>query len=444
MLNDTPRTADDVRLLELTLISSNGKNADLRKIFNTINIYEDIFQHVITGTIQLIDGINLLGDFAVHGNEYLSIKFEKVGLKEKYDKVFRVYKITDREKSPASQTQTYVLHFCSDELVFSNQQSISRSFTGENVSDYVKSICQTDLRVNKNRLAAFDQSKGPSEFVLTRKNPLDAIQYLTENAFGDSNSPFFFYENKNGFNFQSLINLYKNASLGILKYDRAQYTAAPDTSPFDSINKMKNFKFNSTFDMVKATREGLYSSKLYTLDLITQKYTKGEISILDEKTRDVMIDGYFPFNDASNRKNEPVYAAYDSKIRYWLTNKSHSNLPYFISKRVRSNDTYVEEILAQRQMLIETINNTELHCVVPGNPLYSVGFTLDVEMPAFSVDQENQQNYDEYYSGRYLITAVRHVITPNSLQTVMELSKNSVSARISKAAGNSHKVAKLF
>ena len=80
MLNDTPRTADDVRLLELTLISSNGKNADLRKIFNTINIYEDIFQHVITGTIQLIDGINLLGDFAVHGNEYLSIKFEKVGL----------------------------------------------------------------------------------------------------------------------------------------------------------------------------------------------------------------------------------------------------------------------------------------------------------------------------------------------------------------------------
>jgi hypothetical protein len=65
-------------------------------------------------------------------------------------------------------------------------------------------------------------------------------------------------------------------------------------------------------------------------------------------------------------------------------------------------------------------------------------------MPAFSVDQENQQNYDEYYSGRYLITAVRHVITPNSLQTVMELSKNSVSARISKAAGNSHKVAKLF
>lgn len=444
MRNETARTADDVKIIELTLISSTGKNADLTKIFNTINIYEDIFSHVITGTIQLIDGVNLLGEFSVHGNEYLSVVLEKVGLNNRdarYERMFRIYKITDREKSPASQTQTYVLHFCSEELIFSNQQSISKAFTGKNTSDYVSAICKFDLQIPESRLGAFDKSKGSTEFAITRKNPLDAIQYLTEQSFGDSNSPFFFYENKNGFNFQSLINIYKSASLGELVYDRAAYTTDSNESPYTNINKIKSFKFNSNFDIVKATEEGVYSSKLYTLDLVRQKYVKGEISILDEQTKQVMIDGYFPFNETPNKKNEPLYAAYDSKVRYWLTNKDRSNLPYFISKRVRSNDSYVEEILAQRKMLIEAINNTELHCVVPGNPLYSVGYTLSIKVPAFSVDQENQQNYDEYYSGTYLISAVRNVITPTSWQTVIELSKNSLSAPLDGAAGNYNKIA---
>ena len=444
MVNNTAKTADDVKIVELTLISSMGKNADLSKIFNVLNIYEDIFEHVINGTIQLVDGVNLLGEFAIHGNEYLLVKLEKIGLNDraaKYERKFRIYKITDREKSSASQTQTYVLHFCSDELVFSNQQSISRAFSGKNTSDYVKTICRRDLQIPDSKLGSFDQSKGPTEFALTRKNPLDAIQYLTENSFGDSNSPFFFYENNNGFNFQSLINIYKSASLGELVYNRAAYTTNSNEGPYTNLNKIKSFKFNSNFDIVKATEEGMYSSKLYTLDLITQKYVKGEISILDEQTKQVMIDGYFPFNETPNKNNDPLYAAYDSKVRYWLTNKDRSNLPYFISKRVRSNDTYVEEILAQRKMLIEAINNTELHCVVPGNPLYSVGYTLNIKVPAFTVDKDNQQNYDEYYSGTYLISAVRNVITPNAWQTVLELSKNSLSAPLSSAAGNFNQIA---
>ena len=444
MINDTARTADDVKILELTLISSSGRNADLTKIFNVINIYEDIFEHVIKGTIQLIDGVNLLSEFSVHGNEFLKVAVEKVGLSGKdsrYEKIFRIYKITDREKSPASQTQTYVLHFCSEELLFSNQQSISRSFTGENTSNYIKAICKSDLQISNSKFGAFDQSKGPTEFALIRKKPLEAIQYLAEQSFGEFNSPFFFYENKNGFNFQSLLNIYKSASLGELIYDRAAYTVDSNKSPYSNLNKIKSFKFNNNFDIDKATQEGMYSSKLYTLDLIRQKYVKNEISILDEQTKQIMIDGYFPFNESTNKKNEPLYAAYDSRVRYWLTNKNHSNLPYFISKRVRSNDTYVEEMLAQRKMLIEAINNTELHCVVPGNPLYSVGYTLNIKIPAFSVDQENQQNYDKYYSGTYLISAIRNVITPASWQTVIELSKNSVAAPLSSAAGNYHKIA---
>ncbi len=79
MIDNTAKTANDVKIVELTLISSVGKNADLRKIFNVLNIYEDIFEHVIKGTIQVVDGVNLLGEFAIHGNEYLRVVLEKDG-----------------------------------------------------------------------------------------------------------------------------------------------------------------------------------------------------------------------------------------------------------------------------------------------------------------------------------------------------------------------------
>ena len=443
LLNQNTSTRDVV-ILELKLVSSNGKVADLLSSFNAINIYEDIFQPVVTGTIQLVDGVGILSDYAIHGNEYLYITFGRPGetsIEERYTKVFRIYKIADREKIPTGQTQSYVLHFCSEELVFSNQQSISRSFTGGNTSEYVGNICLFDLKIQPNKLVNFDISAGSTEFVLTRKKPLEAIEYFAQHSYSQSLSPFLFFENKYGFNFLSIESLYNRDTIATIDFNMAKYTVESARSPFVNSTDVNTFRFNKNFDVVKATREGLYSSKLYTLDLIRQKYTKNEVSLLNGPTSQAMIDGFFPFNDATNRNGKALYEEFDSKVRYWLTNKGHSNLPYFISKRVRSNDTYVEETLTQRAMQIEIINNTELHCVVPGNPQYSAGYTVEFKMPAFTQNLSNERVDDPYYSGKYLITAVRHVIVPGSLQTVLELSKNSVANSLGFAAGGEYKKA---
>ncbi len=443
-LLNTNTSTRDVVILELKLVSSNGKVDDLLDKFNAINIYEDIFQSVITGTIQLNDGINLLNEYAIHGNEYLYITFGRPGEispQERYTKVFRIYKIADREKSTQGQIQNYVLHFCSEELIFSNQQSITRALSGGNTLEYVGNICLFDLKVQFPKLVDFERSFGPTEFVLTRRKPLDAIKYLTEQSFSSSLSPFVFFENKNGFNFVSLQSLYKRDPITKLQFNTAKFTLDRETSPYINSTDINDFRFNQNFDVQQATKEGLYSSRLYTLDLIRQKYTKHDVSLLNELNTDVMIEGYFPFNTATNRNNRALYEEYDSKVYYWLTNKSRSNLPYFISKRVRENDSFVEEHLAQRRMQINLINNTELHCVVPGNPQYSAGFTVDLEIPAFAQNLESERINDPYYSGKYLITAVRHVIVPGSLQTVLELSKNSISSPFDPPSGSEYKKA---
>lgn len=443
-LLNTNLSTRDVVILELKLVSSNGKVDDLLNKFNTINIYEDIFQSVITGTIQLNDGVNLLNEYAIHGNEYLYITFGRpgeIGKAERYTKAFRIYKIANREKSTRGQIQNYVLHFCSEELIFSNQQSISRSFSGGNTFEYVGNICLYDLKVQFNKLVDFEQSFGSTEFALTRKKPLEAINYFAERSFSSSLSPFVFFENKNGFNFVSLQSLYKRNPITTLQYNTAKFTNERESSPFLNSTDINDFRFNQNFDVHQATKEGSYSSRLYTLDLVRQKYTKYNVSLLNELNTDVMIEGYFPFNDATNRNNRALYEEYDSKVHYWLTDKGRTNLPYFISKRVQTHDSFVEDYLAQRKMQIDLINNTELHCVVPGNPQYTAGFTVNLEIPAFAQNLESERINDPYYSGKYLITAVRHVIVPGSLQTVLELSKNSISTPLDFARGSDYKKA---
>jgi len=441
---NTNTSTRDVVILELRLVGSNGKVADLLSSFNAINIYEDIFQNVITGTIQLNDGINLLSEYAIHGNEYIYITFGRPGeiyQSQRYTKVFRIFKIADREKSATGQIQNYVIHFCSEELIFSNQQSISRSYDGGNTSEYVGNICLFDLKCQFNKLVDFENSAGQTQFVLTRKKPLQAIEYFAKHSFSAALSPFVFFENKNGFNFVSLQSLYKRTPIATIQFNSAKFTEERNRSPFFNSSDINDFRFNQNFDVEKATREGLYSSKLYTLDLITQTYKENNLSLLNELNSDVMIDGFFPFNDATNRNNKALYEEFNSSVRYWLTNKGRSNKPYFINKRVRDNDTFIEENLAQRIMQIELINNTELHCVVPGNPQYTAGFTVELDIPAFTPNLEIEQVKDPFYSGKYLITAVRHIIVPGSLQTILELSKNSISTSLGLSGGKEYKKA---
>lgn len=422
----------DVVILELKLISSTGKVADLLPMYNAINIYEDIFQSVVTGTIEIYDGVNLLVDYSIHGNEYLYITFGRPGevsLEERYTKSFRIYKVSNRIKTRKGQIQSYVLHFCSEELIFSNQLNISRSYNGGSVTEYVTNICLFDLKIPFNKLIDFEQSIGPNKFTLTRKKPIETIEYFSKYSFSSSLSPFVFFENKNGFNFVSLESLYKRDPVSKIKYSTAKFTEETDTSPFINSNNVNDFKFNNCFDVNKATKQGLYSSKLFTLDLISQKYTQYDISLLNEINSRVMIDGYFPFNNATNRNEKAMYEEYDSNINYFLTNRG------------RSDNYYVEDILTQRNMQIQLINNTELHCVVPGNPQFTAGFTVEFDIPAFTENLKSEKVLDPYYSGKYLITAVRHVMVPGTLQTVLELSKNSLSAPMNLAAGTEYKKA---
>jgi hypothetical protein len=439
-MDNTNNTTRDVQINTLSIINAKGKVVDISNIFNIINIYEDIFNSTITGTIQLFDGVDLFAQLELQGNEYLFISFNRPGEnkeEQKYKRSFRIFKANERKPDKAS-SQTYVLHFCSEELLFSNQKIISRSFKNDTNTNYVYNICSNDLRINSKKLNSFnfEQSIGQFNSVLTQYKPLEAIQYFASQSYNSNESTFLFFENREGFNFLSLEKLFNRSSVVKLDYSSAKFTEDSTTSAFVNSNKITSFKFDKAFDMHESLKKSTYSGSLYTVDILTQKYNKLNYSLLDSSPRNFM-DNFLPTNFAKNRNEKSAIEEFDTNIKYSITNRNQTNSPYISSKAFRVIDTNVENTLMQRESQLSLLKNTILDVIVSGNQAFSVGYIVELDMPAFTTNLDNVKNLDPFYSGKYLITHIRHIITPSGgHQTLMKLAKNSPSSPYEIAYGN--------
>ena len=65
----------DVIIEEIELESYNGFKTSLKGIFENFTIYEDIYSNCMSGSITLIDSMNLVRHFPIIGAEKLTITY---------------------------------------------------------------------------------------------------------------------------------------------------------------------------------------------------------------------------------------------------------------------------------------------------------------------------------------------------------------------------------
>ena len=439
-LNTTTTNRDIQQTIKI--VSSTGANNDITDAVNILNIHEDIFNPVVSGSMQIADGSGSSISLDLHGNEYVYISFQRPDQGQlKYERTFRIYKISDRKPNLKNQSQFFTVWFCSEELVFSNQLNISKTLKDVSATQHVYNILTQTLRANKKRVNAaenFETSSGIFRHVLTNYKPFEAINYLAAYSFNANESPFLFFENRYGYNFISLETLLKRPVLNTLNYGSVKYAKEVNDSTATTSNEVIDFNFEQVFNILDNTRKATYAGKLKTLDLIRQKYRTIDYTVVNSFAKNILIDGSFPLNDAQNRNEKPLYAETDSEINYWLTNLGQTNYSYFAERSVKVQDSNIETVLLQRKTQLNLLKNTLVECTVSGNPLYAAGFLVNFNLPAFTKNLSNERVLDSFYKGKYLITAVRHNLTKSGgLQTQLTLCKNSVATGFPRADNTS-------
>ena len=126
-LNQT--TQFKVKTLEI--ITKFG-NINLSNAFQEINIYDSMFMPCIRGEVLIQDSVGILSRLLLDGSEFIQIAISKSDEDGDtlFDRTFKVYKVSNR-KNVNQNSEIYLLHFISEEMIYSMQQKIRQSFTGQ-------------------------------------------------------------------------------------------------------------------------------------------------------------------------------------------------------------------------------------------------------------------------------------------------------------------------
>lgn len=418
----------DYEIKSLELINSSGQTIDLRNIFVEMQIFQDIYSSVMNGNILIQDGNDTFSAFFLCGNEYIKISIDKPGLNRPLERMFRVYKTTDRKPSTDSG-QMYILHFCSDEMISSETLSISKAYKSTKIKQLVADILLNELGVDPQRIANLEDTSGSFDFIIPGYRPFEAIQWVTSRGYDQKKFCYFFFENKNGFNLTSLQTLIKQKPYKKLKYELKNADGADPAQNKDSID---SFSIINDFDMITSISNGSFSSRLLSIDIFTQKFEYIDYSILTAESQGNLLNKYKPINSFKNSKNETLFNAPYAFFRTYLSiNDTASE---------KSND--IKFWMQPRAMHMTLLNHFKIQIVIPGDIELKAGDIIDYEFPLFESAESGGKKMDKRRTGKYLVASVNHKFGGDTFESIVELVSDSFSEAIPAAKDGLNKLTK--
>lgn len=427
----------DYALINLLLITS-VENMDLKNILVELSYHEDIFNNTAAGYLMVTDSMGYIELLNMNGTEFLKMTFAKVNGVAQTDKTFRVYKIDKRKLENNMNTESYCLYFCSEELLLSEQYKVCKSYSDSTISDNVYDILTNELGIDDSKIN-IDETYGVYSFVVPTIKPFDAINWMANYARPSPRLPgadMIFFENKYGFNFKSLQKLSTQAPYYNYAYN------PKNINPKDmqgNVYNVTTYEILNSFDTLDGINSGIFANKLLSIDVLTRRLKTTEFDYRQYDAKSKSLNKARVVNNYENRYGDKLTDTTQAVYKLAFTNFNQKVVPYIEeSGRVPEDDTadgatydgpvigrdiFAETFIPHRTAQLALANYVRIKISVPGDPALTVGQTINFSLLSLN---PNAKTPDSFYSGKYLITAVRHMITMNEYKTVLELAKESV------------------
>ena len=429
MKSEVLASAGDVLLEEATLISMvSGRSMDVTNQIIGVHIFEDLFSPFISGNLILKESIDILNNLPLMGQEYLQLKIRTPTMEDKdaIQGLFYVYNITDRA-FVAERNVVYKLNFVSYFALTDSNIKLSKPFEGK-ISDIAKNILTN--WVGEASIGEIEITRNATKYVSNYWPPVKNLNYITNQAISTASSPsYLFYQDRRGFNFKSLSNLYAQTfdgpaeNMGTL-YPKFNFNMkGRDISPSGDASRniqrdysrMTSIDFPRGFDTLSKLGRGTYASTLYTHDLVTKQYKENKFNYQDD------------FDKKNHLNKFPITAKSTSFIfgpaSTILVDEIHFGVYNGYGDISNSN------ITQERISLLNMSDAMKVTVVMPGRTDYTVGQKVFLEIiqpePLDNIDTVEAEE-DKLFSGYYLIGAINHNINREKHECTMELIKDSL------------------
>ena len=444
--------AGDYKLDRVFLHNHLGEITDIKNVMIELNIFESIYSNALTGSIVIADAQNLIGKLQINGTERISFKLSTPGSIDERSIVdasvetghpFHIYKITDKRQLN-SNTMVYTLHFASREFMRNLRTKVSQAFDGRFDMSALKILTDEDLLDSKKQIS-FEPCGNSDKIVIPNLRPFDAINMMANRALPQMSNGvgYYFYETTKGIYFRSWDNMVSVRG----SYDRPiaqefnympQNIAADPQEYDDKINhdykSVESYRFVNNFhDVAANTALGTYAHNVITYNIFDKSVNKIDYNYEYEfaQTKHTEVA-----NEKSNRERYAIAASSyvdedDKKISdYKESRVSLQPTTQFLHNEKKGAGYGIDvsqdgRKLAEREsQLNQVTNGTVLTMVVKGQSYLEAGDLIKFNM--LTVDEKNPTMYDPQYSGKYVITKIRHQVTSKQYKMALECAKDSV------------------
>jgi len=411
------RFAGDVSIDKIEIVSRNGFIQNVTNQVIAIELFEDIFTPLTTGNVVLKDSLDLANLFPFTGEEFINILIRTPTM-DQPEKIinhqYYIYKMTDRELL-GDRSVAYVLHFISTEGIADLNKKISKTFGGK-ISEIAKTLITDKYNGLETKKKVFiEDTANNVNYISNFWSPIRNLNYIAGNAANSNGAvDYLFFENRTGFNFNSLEYLYQQPIKQHWVYDSYSRDFGADGRAIRNVeadySKVQEISIPEAYDYMDKTRSGMFANRMINYDLTTKQYIDKKFDLIAE----------FPKNKHLND-----FALASNK------NISRSNsLIFFYPKYYNNFNNYKDvtnaHTIQKRMSSLKAAEGIKVQINVFGRTDYTVGMKVSLTLNKINPIGKNEEDVtDKLYSGNYIVAAINHYINRQKHECSIELIKDS-------------------
>jgi hypothetical protein len=425
-----------VNITEMILFSA-GKRLNILDYLVELNLYESIFNPVVSGSLTLSDSTNLLSLFPLIGEEFIFLNIVTPSLDDgaRIYKTFKVYSIANKAYAKDGSTLIYQLNIISTEAFNDTLNPLFKAFKGtpeqiiNNIFiNYLQAIRNIPDKNNnedsKTSLTFLDSPNNVLKFVSPGWSPIQCINWIASKCLPakDKAANFLFWETSKGFYFGSTDKIFTNLNKvynGTYVYSESFINTLGPDEKSKAMFSIKSLNVEKTLDQLDNTRTGYLASTLIDIDLYN-------------KFKNITYDHGNKFNGYSHLNETEAVPLFD--LTTPRSSSSYIEINYSTPKLHNKIDINFDQISkymhGNRRSTMLELNNFKMELVIPGRTDLEAGTIIKIIFPkgtpgALSKDEKMDNTNDKLYTGYYLITNLCHKINPKTHYITMNVVKDS-------------------
>lgn len=428
---------------------------DIQAQLVEFSIFESIFAPLIKVEMLILDYIGLFFNFPLTGEEYFKIVLENPADNDYEgnaitEMLFVIDYIDNIKPSDKARNVSYRIGLVSIEALANARNKISRTFQGL-VSDAAQITFDDYLVTPTLKLFPGVYTAGQIEiqptleyrtFVCPMMNPLRFLGLLRKYGqpqVGGTGSKYLFYQTSESFYFKTVESLLLDseqrwfAELAQKRFiyiaDHAIKRDDPSKIQFRSIT---NLNYNKRFATLEKVPAGYFENSYFEINMFERRIS---ITANQHDHDDPTAGKLDQFSMNSNGYIQTVRSIEDRLLVNIQKEDRSNRTKYMLNNHVGGSDAYpvhqLSNVWGEQQETTIGLNQIDLTITVSGDFRLHVGNLIYCELP--EIHGYNEINEEDYVSGLFLITEMKHLMTMGGLHsTVLRINKNSFRSTVAR------------